>query len=645
MIFRITAVLTFLLLGIGVGISPVSSQTLTLQDIAGTTAPLPQATIYVAREVVTLDPQRPSATAIAVVGDRILATGTLEELQASAGDQPYMIDETFADKVIVPGFIAQHDHPALSAFTMSSEIISIEDWALPSGLVPAASTEASYRQRLVEAHEALEDPEQLLLTWGYHHYFHGPLTRDDLDAISTTRPIFVWHRSTHEFFLNSRALEIAGISAELVAAMPEGPRAQTSYEQGHFWEAGLFQVLDKILPLLVTPEQFRGGLEFTKQYFHANGVTLASEPGGIYSEQIQQLVNSIFSDPGNPFRYYFIPDGKSIYGAFPDTVISETEKTLSWGQGMTRMLPGQIKLFSDGAIYSQLMQVREPYMDGHHGEWIMQPEDFARAFRVYWDAGYQIHVHVNGDAGLDVVLDTLEANMRRNPRYDHRTLIVHFAVSQPDQVKRIARLGAIVSGNPYYVTMLADKYSTMGLGPERADAMVRMGDLERAGVSYSYHSDMPMAPAQPLFLMDSAVNRRTVSGRIAGKEQRSSREAALRAVTLEAAYSLQLEQEVGSIVAGKLANFTILSENPVTGDPATIKDILVWGTVHEGRKLPVENVTADRGAVGPIPNAASYVAMALNSHTHGPSVRHHHHGDVCALNRVLASSIPAGWMQ
>ena len=183
----------------------------------------------------------------------------------------------------------------------------------------------------------------------------------------------------------------------------------------------------------------------------------------------------------------------------------------------------------------------------------------------------------------------MEENLRRNPRFDHRTTVVHFAVSAKDQVARIKRLGCIVSGNPYYVRALADNYGRVGLGPKRADEMVRMGDVEKANISYSFHSDMPMAPADPLFLMWCGVNRITVSGRVAAPEQRVSREGALRAVTLEAAYSLKMEKEIGSIESGKLANFTVLHENPLTCDPMAIKDISIWGTVHEGRVLPLQD--------------------------------------------------------
>ncbi|CAH1668962.1 amidohydrolase [Chelatococcus asaccharovorans] len=560
-----------------------------LQDLANRfdQPSLPRVTIFRAREIITLDPDKPSTTGVAVLGDRILAVGSVDELQSVAGGQPYVIDDTFADKVITPGLIAQHDHPLLTGLTMVSEIIAIEDWVLPSGVVPAANSPSEYRARLAAANAKLANPVELLVTWGYHPVFHGPLTRSDLDQISSTRPIIVWHRSAHEFIVNSKALRAYGIDAAFVADLPAAAQKQCDLAEGHFWEGGMFGVITKLLPAIATPDRLRRGLEFVVRYYHANGVTLGCEPGGLFSKQLQDAQNAVLSRADSPFRFYFIPDGKSINAAFPDTTISETEKVLGWGEGMTAMMPGAIKLFADGAIYSLAMRVREPYSGGGNGEWIMEPEFFARAFKVYWDAGYQIHVHVNGDAGLDTVLDNVETNMRRHPRYDHRTVAIHLAVSQKDQVERMRRLGVIVSANPYYVRALADAYSKDGLGPERADNMVRLGDIERAGISYSLHSDMPMAPGQPLFLMHCAVNRTTVSGRVAAPDQRATRLGALKGVALSAAHSLRLENDMGSIVTGKLANFSILEDNPLTVDAAKIKDIPVWGTVFEGKMRPV----------------------------------------------------------
>lgn len=568
--------------------SELSAQTTSLQDLGRQLDSLPNVTIFLAKEIITLDPSKPKAEAVAVVGDRILAAGTLDELKAATGNQPVTLNRSFADRIVVPGFIAQHDHPMLAALTMTSKIIAIEDWVLPQGTSPAAKNRVEYLQRLSEAEASLTNPDEVLLTWGYHHYFHGELKKSDLDAISATRPIIVWHRSGHEFYLNTAGEKKYGITHEWYEKQNASVKKQSDFANAHYWEQGAFAIMPLIAPAIAAPDRVKAGLEFVKTYFHANGVTLGCEPGGIASKKMQDLQNSVMSDSASPFRFYFIVDGKSITGAYPDDkVIEESEKLLTWGQGMTAYLPRQVKLFADGAIFSQLMQVKGGYKDGHKGEWMMDLDFFARTMRVYWDAGYQIHVHVNGDAGLDMVLDQLELNMRRHPRSDHRTVIVHFAVSTPEQVARIKRLGAIVSGNTYYPVALADNYRTNGLDPERADSMVRMGDVERAKISYSFHSDMPMAPGQPLLLMWAAVNRITNYGNLRAPEQRVSREGALRAVTLDAAYSLQLEKEVGSIAPGKLANFTILGDNPLTCDPMQIKDIAVWGTVHEGRVLPV----------------------------------------------------------
>ena len=561
-----------------------------LQDIAigiDTDSRLPQVTIYTAKEITTLDAAKPNVEAVAVKGDRIVATGSLAEIKLAIGDETFRIDDTFQEHVIVPGLIGQHDHPLLTALTMVTEIIAIEDWTLPSGVVKAAANREEYVQRITQAEASLDDPREPLITWGFHHYFHGKLTRADLNQISQQRPIIVWHRSCHEFILNDAALKMMGIDEDFLAKQTESAQSQSNLSEGHFWEQGLFGVLPKVAPVIATPERLQAGLDFMVNYFHSAGVTLGCEPGGILSKPLQDAQNRVLSGPDSPFRFYYIPDGKSVAAAYPDAIIEETEKLMNWGEGMTAMVPKQIKLFADGAIYSQLMQLKEPYTDGHEGEWMMDVEFFRKTFQVYWDADYQLHIHVNGDAGLQMVLDTLAENMQRNPRQDHRTVIVHFAVSTPDQVDRIKQLGAIVSANSYYPVALADQYSKSGLGPERADPMTRMGDVERAGIAYSFHSDMPMAPGKPLFLMHCGVNRVTPSGRVAAPEQRVSREGALRAVTIEAAYSLRMEDEVGSIEPGKLANFTILASNPVTCDPSKIKEIPVWGTLHEGRVLPV----------------------------------------------------------
>jgi hypothetical protein len=540
--------------------------------------------VYTAREIVTLDARRPSVEAVAVEGDRILATGRLVDVERELADRPYRVDRRFEDAVLVPGFINQHEHPWLAAIAMIAEIVSIEDWVMPTSTKPRAIDDADYRRRVKALVEAHGDPDTVLYTWGYHQLFHGDLSRTDLDALGPNIPIVVLQRSMHEMIFKSRALELFGIDQARVDALPGSARAQSDLARGHFWEQGLMAVAPVVFPDLLTPERYIPALERVKDYWHAAGSTLVAEPGGLVAPALMAIQNKILGAPSAPFRMHYIADGKTMVAGLPEAeVIPATNALADSADGTSRFLPKQVKLFADGAMFSQLMKMRDGYLDGHHGEWIMDPEVFEKAFRIYWDAGYQIHVHQNGDAGLDMVLATLESNMSRNPREDHRTVIVHFGFSRREQVDRIAELGAIVSANPFYTIVLADRYSEVGIGPERAREMVRLGDVVRAGIPVSLHADMPMAPGQPLLLMWSAVNRRTVNGNVVGPDQRLSPEQAFRAITIDAAYSLQLENEVGSIEAGKLANFTVLAENPLTVSPETIKSIRVLGTVHEGR--------------------------------------------------------------
>lgn len=549
---------------------------------------VPSATLYVAKAIITLDPNEPSATAIAIAGDRILATGDLAHVRRVLAGRSFEVDRRFAEHVLVPGLINQHEHAMLAGITMMVEILSIEDWELPNRNIPRAKDATEYRERLRALVEQHEDPGEVFYTWGYHQLFHGELSRADLDELSTTIPIVVLQRSMHETLFNTAALDRFGIDAALIDQLPDTARVQTDLARGHFWEQGSMAIARVFFGEMFAPARYLPALERVEAYWHAAGSTLVAEPGGTVAPALLAMQNKVLGDADTPFRMYYIIDGRTMAEQHPaDAIISETEKYLERATGTSRFLKKQAKLFADGAMFSQLMKMKDGYLDGHHGEWLMEPEIFETAFETYWDAGYQLHVHQNGDGALDFVLDTLEDSMKRNPRDDHRTVIVHFGFSRPDQVDRIAELGAIISANPFYTVALGDRYQEVGIGPKRATQMARLGDVARAGVSFSLHADMPMAPGKPLTLMWAAVNRTTVDGNLVGPDQRITPLQALRAVTIEAAYSLRLEDEVGSLEPGKLANLTVLAENPLSVAPETIKDIAVWGTIHEGRVLPV----------------------------------------------------------
>ena len=542
-------------------------------------------TIYKAKEIVTLDQTISSADSVLINNDRVLAIGSIQDLRDKYPEAS--INNQFKNHVMVPGFIEHHIHPFLSALTMNAEIIAIEEWDLPNNQSKAYRNRSSYMAQLSKIEKSMTDSSPLV-TWGFHHYFHGELTREDLDKISKERPILVMHRSYHEFILNTAALEYFGITQEFIDSLDEEARAYADFARGHFSEQGMISVFPKLLTFLGKPEYLLSGLQLTEKYLHQNGVTMIANPGAWLIESIQKAKNLILGDESTPFRSFFIPSALILSEEHEvSELIEEANKLLDWGEGKVEYLPNRIKLFADGAMYSQNMVLSEAYLDGHQGAWLMQEGLYRSVFKLFWDEGYQIHIHQNGDEALDLILDVLEENMERNPREDHRTTIVHFGISRADQMKRVKSLGAIISANPYYVTALSDLYSRKGLGPERALEMVRLGDVDRAGIRFGLHSDMPMAPGSPLDLMHAAVNRVNFANEVAGPNQRVSPVAALRGVTIDAAYIMGLEDDYGSISEGKLANITILSDNPLTVNPLRIKDIDVIATIVEGKHYPI----------------------------------------------------------
>ncbi len=603
------------------------------------TSEIDRIVVYLARKIVTMHAGCPTATAVAVRGDRIVAVGSLDEVTAALGDMPYDVDRSLADHVVLPGLIDQHLHPILGATTLATEVIATEDWVLPDHTFPAAHSHDEYVARLRAAERAITDPDEWLFSWGYHSLWHGELNREVLDSVSDSRPIAIWQRSCHEFYLNTAALDAFGMLDGELEADP-GVLAQIDLEVGHFWERGAFAFLfPHIAPLLMNPDRLRRGLHQMVDYLHQNGVTAFNEPGAVLVPGAWEIYEEILGADDTPFYSYFIPDGRAAAeaGLSHEQSLAQAESLVAKApDGKLSFFSDQIKLFADGAIISQLMQMREPYLDrdgnpdpDHHGEWLMPPEVFEDRAKLYWDAGYQIHIHVNGDLGLDLVLDTFERRMRENPRSDHRTVIVHFANSTEEQIDRIARLGAFVSSNPYYTVGFADKYSEVGLGPDRADLMVRNASVLRREIPLSFHSDLPMGRSDPIGMMSYAVNRITQSGRVAAPEQRVGAEAALRAVTIEAARSWRREHDLGSIEAGKIANFTIVDESPLDVAPSDIDSIAVLGIFFEGRSFPLPADSLGRAAASTRPGLG--VLRSIPGHDHG--------GCACAVARQLVAAL------
>ena len=540
--------------------------------------------IFIAKDIITLNSNNDSVEAVATQGSKIINVGSKEELTSTYPDADLV--SNYKNATIVPGFIEHHIHPFLAAVTMNSEILAIEDWHLPSKTSKGVRNRASYLSNLHEI-ENNHPANQPLISWGFHHYFHGKLTKYDLDKISSIRPIIIIHRSFHEFILNTPAMKLLGINKNAFSDLEVDERL-ANFDDGHFSERGAIIVLPKLMQVLATPPALMQGLQKTKDYLHSNGITVIGNPGSMYNKDLQIAKNLIFGNLDSPFESYFFPSALNLSEQFKlNEVLDAAKEQTSWGAGKLNYLSKHIKLFADGAMYSQNMVMRDGYLDNHEGSWLMSLDTFENLFKIFWDDGYQIHIHQNGDAGLDRLLATLKKNLDDNPRADHRTTVVHFGYSAKDQLEKMKELGVVVSANPYYVTALSDLYSRKGVGHERSQEMVRLGDAIKEGIKVALHSDMPMAPASPLMLMHAAVNRDNFAGKVAGPNQRISKIEALRAVTINAAYVLRLEKMYGSIEIGKYANFTVLNRNPLIINSNEIKNIKILGTVLKGDSLPV----------------------------------------------------------
>jgi predicted amidohydrolase YtcJ len=542
--------------------------------------------LYPARRIITMDPQRPFAEAVAVGAGRILAVGTRGEVEDALGDRVFTFDDRLAERVVLPGFIEPHLHPSLGAVILPLHIVSAMEWLTPRGRTSAVRGQEAFMARLHELDED-EAPGEWLFVWGYHRPYHGELSRGVLDRISQSRPIMVWQRSVHEMYFNTVALEALGLEEADFAAHP-----QADWETGHIWETAVFALGQDLMRILASPARYRAGLAMLSEIIHRGGLTTVAEQGFPQLQPLAELLMLHLEMRGDdtPYRYALVPNAMFLLRKHGDAAEAERAAAdlLRWSTDRVRILR-HVKYYADGAIFSQLMQMSEPYLDGHHGEWMMRPEQQAALLEAFWPRGWDVHIHVNGDAGLDLVLDQLEAVKRKHPgRAGQRVILEHYGFAREDQHSRVHRLGVAVSNNAYYTHELSPIYAEHGLGAERAANISPLGALARADARISFHSDFPMAPAEPLLLAWAAVNRIGSDGRVWGEDQRLSLDLALRAITIEGAYSLGLEGEIGSIEVGKRADFTILESDPYAVEPAELADIPIWGTVLGGRPHPIE---------------------------------------------------------
>jgi predicted amidohydrolase YtcJ len=586
---------------------------------------LPALTIFTAKRIHTMDESLPQATAVGVSQGRIVAVGDLESMAPWREGREVTLDERFANQVLLPGLIDNHIHPFLGAILMPMEQIAPEAWRQPDGSVrPAARTPQEYRRLLLERTSAKPDKDDWFITWGYQPALHGRYDRAMLDELFPDRPVILWQRSFHETFMNTRATDKLGLKPEDVVGHP-----QIDWARGHFFETGNKAIVMRLMPYLRRPRWYQEGLRRTAALMQMGGITTAGDMlfGSIDPEYEVQALQQVLERDGAPMRVVNVFDARGFSNrARGIQAMGPPDQAIDFAAGVEAIAPWlnrgsdkiwfsrAVKLFADGAMFSQLMQLNAPgYIDGHEGAWLMAPQRLKEGVRVAWDAGYTIHVHVNGDAGMDAVIDALSSAQDTRPRFDHRFHAHHIGFHAQAQTARMAALGMHASVNPYYIHALADDYSRFGLGAERASQITRCGSMLREGMRVSFHSDFMMAPPEPLTLAWCAATRRSASGKVVSPSECLTLMQALRGVTIDAAWALRVEHEVGSIVAGKRADFVVLDDDPFELGVQRLNEVRIAGTVFEGVSHP-----SPRPAASSLSPAAQHAAADSRAST-GPA--------------------------
>lgn len=542
--------------------------------------------IYSARKIITMNPNQPEVSHVAVRDGRILGAGSLDDL---AGWGEYKLDERFADKVLMPGLIEGHAHTMEGAL-WSFCYVGWFDRRDPDGKVwDGMKSVDAVVARLSEAEQALSDADAPLLGWGLDPIYmdNVRMTRADLDRVSTTRPIGILHASGHILNVNTKGLELAGLLHE-GNNHPGIPLGADRLPTGELKSPEIIMPAGKYVGMdrAFLAADAQGLRNYGKLCVRA-GVTTSSDLG----LQLDDALVGVFEDVTGEDRYPVCLVAFRInMGMGPKELVDYTAKLKQ--RTTDRLDLGRIKVVADGSIQGFSARMLWPgyYNGAENGLWYIAPDQLTEIYELAIKAGVQVHTHTNGDEATQLTIDTLEDVLRRAPDADHRFTLQHCQLASEHQFRQMARLGMCVNLFANHHFYWGDEHYTLTVGPERAERMNACRTALAQGVPMAIHSDAPVTPLGPLFTAWSAVHRLTASGRVQGEGERISVEEALFAITKGAAITMKMDHQIGSIEIGKRADFAVLEDDPTGVDPMALKDVEVWGTVQGGRIFPASEL-------------------------------------------------------
>jgi hypothetical protein len=538
--------------------------------------------IYFGGPIVTVDDRRPSAEAVAVRDDTIVAVGSRRDVEsAHKGAGTRMVN--LAGRTMVPGFIDAHGHMwGAGVQAMAANLLPP-----PDGPVRSIGDLQTQLRRWMATSNIARD-FGVIIGFGYDDsqlLEQRHPTAEELDEVSRELPMIVIHQSGHLHALNSKALEMAGITAATedpqggVIRRKPGTRDPSGVMEGTV----LIREFLRIMPKL-SPQQHLALLEAGQDLYAKYGHTTAQEgralPANVdlytAAAQAGRLKLDVVVYP----EVLLTPDTGFMTGPYAGR---------SYRNGMRI---GGVKLTLDASPQGRTAWLTQPYLKPPPGQSVgfagypAMPDDQAIAAveRAYRN-GWQILIHTNGDAAIDQMIKAVESASKRYPGSDRRTVMIHGQTLREDQVPKLEALGIFPALFPMHTFYWGDWYVDTVLGPERAANISPTGWMMKSDMRFSSHHDAPVAFPDTMRVLSATVNRVTRSNQVIGPQHRVEPLVALKAMTLWAAYQHFEEKAKGSIEVGKLADFAILSDNPLTVDPLKIADIKVLETIKKGQTI------------------------------------------------------------
>lgn len=543
-------------------------------------AQTPSATIFTGGPILTMDDAAPSAEAIAVRNGVIVAVGSLDAARAAAGRNVETVN--LDGRTLAPGFFDPHGHVSMVGLQ-----------ARYANLLPAPDGQGNdipALQRItrdwMNAHEQLVRDTRLVIGFGYDDSQlkegRHP-TRADLDAISDSVPILFIHQSGHLGVANSAALAAAGVTAS--TANPDGGafrrEAGSQEPNGVMEETAHFAVMGALFTRLdarANMEMIREGARFYSSF----GYTTAQD--GRSSTGTCQLMAQMAERGDLPIDILSFPD------ILTSTDVMATPLYRKTYVGKFRV--GGVKLTLDGSPQGKTAWLSQPYYippegqpASYRGYPAVTEQQALDAIELAFRNDWQIEVHANGDAAIDLLIGAVRDATRLHGASDRRPVLIHGQTVRMDQLDDLKTLGIVPSLFPMHTFYWGDFHRDSVLGPRRAEMISPCASAVRRGMRFTSHHDAPVANPDAMRVLSATVTRRTRSGDILGPDERVPVDIALKAMTLWAAWQHYEDDRKGSLAVGKLADLTLLGDNPMTVDPDRLAVIKVQATWKEGREV------------------------------------------------------------